>query len=144
MKLLKIASKPPITVSPDDSISHAVEKFTNHSIGAVAVVENDQLVGIFTERDLVNRVVHRKLSVENTTVREVMTPNPRVAPVEMDMHEALAFMTKDHFRHLPIIDDGGKIQGMLSIRDVMERVVEYLSREVDSMSAYFGADGIGG
>ncbi|RMD99007.1 MAG: CBS domain-containing protein [Calditrichaeota bacterium] len=145
MNLLKIARVPAIVVSPQDSVMTAVNKMVDAGVGAVAVVENNNLVGIFTERDLMNRVVHKHLSALETPVRDVMTPNPHVAPAtEMEPGEAFEFMTDKHFRHLPIVDQEGKIQGMLSVRHLMHHIVEKLSHELEGLSAYLTADGIGG
>lgn len=145
MNLLKIARVPPIVVSPDDTVRTAVEKMVQANVGAVAVVENDKLVGIFTERDLMNRVVYPRRSVDETPVREVMTPDPHVAPAtEMEASEAFEFMTDKHFRHLPVVDENGRLVGMLSVRHLMQRIVEVLHRELEGLNAYLGADGIGG
>jgi len=144
MNLLKIARVPPVIVSPQDSVKKAVDKMCEIGVGAVAVVENDDLVGIFTERDLMTRIVQPGLSTLDTPVAKVMTRNPNVVPVEMEPGEAFEFMTDKHFRHLPITDENGKLQGMLSVRHLMRSCVEKLSHELDGLSAYLGADGPGG
>jgi len=144
MNLLKIARRPPLTVSPEDSVIVAINKMVDVGVGAVAVEKDGELVGIFTERDVLTRVVHKRVSSLNTLVSEVMTRNPHVAPIEMDASAAFEFMTDKHFRHLPIVDEKGKIVGMLSVRHLMGRIVEHLSHELESLNAYLSADGIGG
>jgi CBS domain-containing protein len=144
MNLLKIARVPPVVVSPQDSVRTAVNRMCEVGVGAVAVVENGRLVGIFTERDLMNRVVHPGLSTLETKVAKVMTPDPHAAPLEMEASDAFEFMTDKHFRHLPITDKDGKIRGMLSVRHLMRGIVEHLSRELESLNAYVGVDGPGG
>lgn len=144
MNLLKIARVPPLVVSPTDSVIKAVELMYEAGVGAVAVVENEKLVGIFTERDLMNRIVRAKLSALDTPVQQVMTSNPHVAPLEMEPGEAFEFMTDKHFRHLPIVDENGKLRGMLSVRHLMHAIAEHLHRELESLNAYISADGIGG
>ncbi len=146
MDLLKIARVPPIVVSPQDTVRTAVNKMVDAGVGAVAVVEgDDRLVGIFTERDLLTRVVHPGRSVDETRMDEVMTREPHVAPArEMEASEAFEFMTDKHFRHLPVVDENGKLVGMLSVRHLMHRIVEVLSHELEGLNAYIGADGIGG
>jgi len=144
MKLLKIARVPPVTVAPEDSIMSAVEKMCEVGIGAVAVVRNGDLVGIFTERDLMLRVVRPGISTLNTPISKVMTKNPSVAPLEMEASQAFEFMTEKNIRHLPIVDKNGKLQGMLSIRHLMRTCVDKLSHELEAMNAYLGVDGIGG
>ncbi len=144
MKLLKIARVPAIVSAPDDSIMSAVDKMCEAGVGAVAVVRNGDLVGIFTERDLLMRVVRPGVSTLNTPISKVMTKNPNVAPIEMEASEAFEFMTEKNIRHLPIVDKNGKLQGMLSIRHLMRTCVEKLSHELEAMNAYLGVDGIGG
>jgi CBS domain-containing protein len=144
MNLLKIARVPPVVVSPEDSVKTAVNKMCEVGVGAVAVVKNGDVVGIFTERDLMTRVVQPALSTLDTTVAKVMTPNPHVAPAEMDASDAFEFMTDKHFRHLPIAEKTGKVKGMLSVRHLMRGIVENLSHELESLNAYVGADGPGG
>lgn len=144
MKLLKIARVPPIVVVPEDCVMTAVERMCEIGVGAVAVVQSDDLVGIFTERDLMTRIVRPGRSALNTPVAKVMTRNPHVAPLEMEASEAFEFMTNKNIRHLPIVDERGKLQGMLSIRHLMRRCLENLSHELEGLNAYLGADGIGG
>ena len=144
MNLLKIARVPPVVVSPEDSVKTAVNKMCEVGVGAVAVIKNGDVVGIFTERDLMTRVVQPALSTLDTPVIKVMTRNPQVAPPKMEASEAFEFMTDKHFRHLPIIDANGKLQGMLSVRHLMRSIVESISHELESLNAYVGADGPGG
>ncbi len=144
MNLLKIARTPAITVSPEDTVMTAVKKMTDSEVGAVAVVENGELKGIFTERDLMTRVVGKHLSCLETKVGEVMTPDPEVAPVEMEASEAFEYMTERHFRHMPIVDEEGNLLGMLSVRHLMQKIVEVLAHELEGLNSYICADGIGG
>lgn len=144
MKLLKIARVPPIVVAPEDSIMTAVEKMCDSGVGAVIVMRNADLVGIFTERDLLMRVVRPGVSTLNTPVAKVMTKNPSVALAEMEASEAFEFMTEKNIRHLPVVDQQGKLQGMLSIRHLMRSVVEHLSHELEGLNAYLSVDSAGG
>jgi CBS domain-containing protein len=144
MKLLKIARVPPIVVAPEDSIMAAIEKMCDAGVGAVIVVKKDDLVGIFTERDLLTRVVRPGVSTLNTPIAKVMTKNPNVAPIEMEASEAFEFMTEKNIRHLPIVDQQGKLAGMLSIRHLMRSVVEHLSHELEGLNAYLSVDSAGG
>lgn len=144
MNLLKIARVPPVVVAPHDTVKVAVEKMCEIGVGAVAVVDKEKLVGIFTERDLMRRVVRPGFSPQQTLVSEVMTPEPLVAPLEMTTGDAFEFMTDKHFRHLPIVDHVGKLKGMLSVRHLMRSIVENLSHELEGLNAYIGVDGVGG
>ena len=144
MDLLKIASVPAATVSPGASVLDAVRLMNDHRVGAVAVVTDAVLEGIFTERDLMNRVVLDGKDPKKTPVSEVMTSECISAKQDMTMGEALQIMTEHHFRHLPVVDDDKKVLGLLSIRNLLHQRVDKLSQELDSVVAFFTADGIGG
>lgn len=145
MKLLRIARVPPVVAAPLDAVQTAVDKMCDVGVGAVGVIDKDgRLVGIFTERDLMRRVVRPGLDPHETRLQEVMTPDPLIAPQEMEASDAFEFMTDKHFRHLPIVDHLGRMQGMLSVRHLMRHLVEHLSHELEGMNAYLGADAPGG
>lgn len=144
MDLLKIASVPAATVSPESTVYDAVRLMNDERVGAVAVTRNDTLAGIFTERDLMIRVVLMDKDPKTTRVEEVMTANCVSARKDMSMGEALLLMTEKHFRHLPVVDENKKVLGLLSIRNLLHNRVDKLSQELDSVVAFFTADGIGG
>ena len=144
MNLLKLAIVPPVTVTPDTTVLEAVEKMDTAGVGAVAIVSNDGLAGILTERDVVRRVTIKGRSPETTKVTDVMTPGVEVAHADTDPSEALATMASRNFRHLPIVDADNKILGMLSMRHLLNRMVYDLSQEVQALDAYIKADGPGG
>ena len=144
MRLLKIASVPPATVPPEASVLEAVEVMAEHAVGAVAVVENDQLRGIFTERDVMMRVVLRQRNPQNTRVGEVMTSPAETITDETAEEDALVHMVERHVRHLPIVSADGKLKGMLSIRNLLENRVDELARELQSLDQYLSNDGPGG
>ncbi len=141
MDLLSIARIPPVSVSPDESVMRAVEKMTDAGVGAVVVVEKDRLVGIFTERDLLRNVVAERMSALDTPVSLVMTRQPHtVRPGQMNVHEAFEFMSRMHLRHLPMIDHGGKVIAILSIRHLMRVIVDLLHKDVKLLNAFINMD----
>ncbi len=144
MSLLKIAHVPPATVAPSATVAEAVRVMAQEAVGAVAVVEQGQLRGIFTERDLMLRVVLKERKTSETKVSEVMTSPVETAPEDMTEKEALRHMIEQHARHLPIVGKGGQLLGVLSIRNVLEHQVDILSRELHSLDQYLSNDGPGG
>ncbi len=144
MSLLKIASVPPAAVSPDATVLEAVEVMAEHGVGAVAVVDNGQLRGIFTERDVMMRVVLRHRSPKDTHVGEVMTSPAETITDETTEEDALVHMVERHVRHLPIVSAEGKVNGMLSVRNLLEHRVDELARELHSLDQYLSNDGPGG
>ena len=143
MGLLRIARTPLVTVRPEASVMEAVRTMAEESIGAVAVTDQNRLVGMFSERDLMLRVVSEKLDPERTQVREVMTSPVETIHRNSTADDALKVMLEKHIRHLPITDHG-KLCGMISMRSVLHDKVEELTDQLDSLEAYFTADGFGG
>jgi CBS domain-containing protein len=144
MSLLKIAHVPPATVEPGTTVLEAVQVMAEEGVGAVAVVQNHAVVGIFTERDLMLRVVLRDRSTHGTKMSEVMTSPVETANDETTAQEALTHMLDRHLRHLPLVNAEGKLLGMLSVRNLLEHMVEGLSREIESMDQFLLNDGPGG
>ena len=144
MSLLKYSQVPPAAVSPTATVLEAVEMMAEHGVGAVAVVENKNLKGIFTERDVMLRVVLRGRNPKETRVGEVMTSPPEVVSGDTSEEDALVQMVERHVRHLPIVSADGKLKGMLSIRNLLEHRVDELARELHSIDQYLSNDGPGG
>jgi CBS domain-containing protein len=144
MGLLKIAHVPPAAVEGSATVLEAVQVMAEEGVGAVAVVEDGQLRGIFTERDVMLRVVLRERRPRETRVGDVMTSPAHTTPRDTPAEDALSFMLEHHIRHLPIVDESGKLLGMLSIRNLLEHMVEDLQRELHSLDQYLLNDGPGG
>jgi CBS domain-containing protein len=144
MSLLKIARVPAVIVSPESTVLSAIEKMVEVGVGAVVVMEKDELKGIFTERDVMHRVAIKCMGPDTTKISEVMNSPVQVVHQDTNPSEALALMDTNHFRHLPVVDDEGRVKGMLSIRHLLHRMVEDISQELHALDSYVSADGIGG
>jgi CBS domain-containing protein len=144
MALLKIARVPPPIVEPGVSVLDAVSVMARDRVGAVAVVEKGVLRGIFTERDVMLRVVKQARSPETTLVRDVMTFDVKTVTEASTPEEAISVMLDEHLRHLPILGSDGRVLGLLSIRALLEGKMHDLSREVNSLEQYMANDGPGG
>lgn len=144
MSLLKIAHVPPATVEMGATVLHAVEVMAEEGVGGVAVVVGGQLRGIFTERDVMLRMVLKARRPQDTKIEDVMTSPVETITDETTAEEALNHMLDRHLRHLPIVDESGKLLGMLSIRNLLEHMVEDLSHELHSLDQYLLNDGPGG
>ena len=117
-----IPQKHVLSLGPLATVREAACAMTRANCGSVLIMEPpDRLLGILTERDLMNRVLARSLDPERTRVREVMTPNPRCIAPETPVSDAVLIMLERGFRHLPIVADGHRILGVFSIRDAMPR-----------------------
>lgn len=142
--LMKLADTPATAVSGETSVADAVQSMIEARVGAVAVMDGTALKGIFTERDLMTRVVGAGLDPAATPVSDVMVSDPVSVTPETPRSEALDLMVKRHFRHLPVVDHDGHALGMLSIRNLLSHQVERLSDSVTSLEQYLAADGPGG
>jgi CBS domain-containing protein len=144
MGLLRIARTPLVTVGPDATVMEAVGIMAEESIGAIAVTEGNRLVGMFSERDLMIRVVLEQRDPERTQIREVMTSPVETIARDSTADDALKVMLDKYIRHLPIVDRNGTLCGMISMRSLLHDKVEELTVQLDSLEAYFTADGCGG
>lgn len=143
MNLLKIA-KPAVTVGPNVTVMEAIRAMEKAKVGAAVVVDGDEIKGMFTERDVMIRVVLPKKDSEQTLVADVMTSPVTTISKETSHDDALKTMWEHHFRHLPVVDEDGRVQAMISIRHLLYVKVENLTQELDSLEAFITADGIGG
>lgn len=144
MGLLRITRTPLVTVSAQASVMDAVRTMYQEHIGAIAVVDNERLTGIFSERDLMNRVVLKGRSPEHTRVGDVMTSPVITIPRSLTADDALKLMDEKQIRHLPVVNIDGRLLGMLSVRSLLHEKVQELTDQLDSLEAYFTADGAGG
>jgi CBS domain-containing protein len=123
------------TTTPVATVRAAVRTMNDHGVGALLVEVGGRPAGIFTERDVLRRVVDAGLDPETTRVGEVMTRElVTVAPLAR-VEEAMATMTERRFRHLPVLDEG-RLVGMVSIGDLTRRVALRLEVEIQMMADY--------
>lgn len=123
------------------SVRSAVEVMAARDIGAVVITEREQLRGIFTERDVLKRVVAADIDPDGTRLSEVMTRNPLTLPSEASPLDALKLMRSRRIRHLPVVDDG-RIKGIVSIRDLFDVVQDSLQEQVQTYETLmFGLGG---
>lgn len=142
--LLRLSERPPVVVGADSSVLSAVEAMTKKRVGAVGVIADGRLIGIFTERDLMERVVLERRDPAATPLADVMTsPVESVSP-NGDPNHALERMVDRHIRHLPVTDDDKRLLGMLSIRNLLQDQLAKARQEAESLEAFISADGAGG
>ncbi len=106
-----------LSITPEASVHQAAVLMTTHRIGALAVTQGTELIGIITERDLVSRVAVPRLDVDRTPVMQVMTKNPKTITSDKTPCDALNLMHDHGFRHLPVVD-GEQLIAVLSMRDI--------------------------
>jgi CBS domain-containing protein len=128
-----ITQKPVVTASTQSSAYQAACIMTKANCGSILIVDDaGALLGIFTERDLMTRVVSKGLAPENTLLSEVMTKNPHFVAPDLPVSDAVLLMLERGFRHLPILSASSKIIGVFSIRDASPREIS----DADSLAQY--------
>ena len=110
------------------TVLDAARYMMEHNIGALPVLRNGELAGIFSERDVMNRVVAVGRTPGHTAVSEVMTANPRAVSLDETVEECLFIMHEFGFRHLPIVE-GKELKGLVSLRDIVMRQAAELERQ---------------
>ena len=123
------------TVTPQTTIGEAITAMNQRNIGSILVMDGERLVGIFTERDVLTRVVPQGLDPRRTPVGEVMTRNPVTITPTRTVQEAMMIMTDSRKRHLPVLQ-GGKVVGVVSIGDVTRWLVRDQQRTIEDLTDY--------
>lgn len=125
-------------VSADDTIRQAVHYLCERKTGAVAVKEGEDVVGIFSERDLMHRVVNASLDIDAVQVRHVMTRDPISVQLTDEMRHAKAVMFRCGVRHLVVVGNGGVYKGLISMRDLIEADMAESSELIERLNdAYY-------
>jgi len=112
-----------LTAPPDTTVSDAAREMANRDAGAVLVVRGEDLVGIFTERDVVFRVIAKDLDPATTRLESVMTPSPRTLDPGRTYGHALLLMQENGFRRVPVVENG-RLLGLVSSRNAMDPELE--------------------
>lgn len=128
-----------LDISPESTIENAAEKMMEHHVGCLLVTADDKPLGIITERDLMYTICHEHRDVATTQVAEVMSKDPVTFDVSGTVRDAMSLMfhneTGHRVRHLPIMD-GDKLVGMVSISDLLRRIIQETEFENRIMKNY--------
>ena len=124
-----------VTTGPEASLAEIAAVLSEKRIGAVLVVENDELRGIVSERDIVRALARHGSEALRKLAAECMTPRVVTCRPEDTINDVMHEMTSGRFRHLPVIEDG-RIAGIVSIGDVVKRRIEDVEREAEAIRTY--------
>jgi CBS domain-containing protein len=124
-----------ISIAPNRPVFDALVILAEYRIGALVVLENEKLVGIFSERDYAREVILKGRSSKTTHITDVMTHNVVCGNPEDTVQQALSLMTSKNFRHLPIVKDE-KVIGMLSLIDLAKETIDYQQRLIKELEGY--------
>ncbi|WP_323796708.1 CBS domain-containing protein [Nisaea sp.] len=131
------------SLSPKETVLTAAKLMTSRKIGALLILDGEKLVGILSERDIAGRLVAEEKSPGGTLIEAIMTPKPETIGPKASVMDALQRMQEGGFRHLPV-EEGGKIIGMVSIRDIYAAVREDLEEAVLEREAFISGSGMAG
>lgn len=106
-----------LTMPETANLMDVVVKMAERNVGSVVVVRDSKVVGIFTERDLLTKVVGKRKKTEDLSLIDVMTKNPKTASLNDTVADSMRRMSQGHFRHLPVIDDKKNLIGIISQGD---------------------------
>lgn len=123
------------SVAPDITVAEAVAEMNLHRIGSVLVIDGGRLVGIFTERDVLRRIVGPGLDPHSVLVEKVMTTNVTTISPEATIEETMALFTEKRFRHLPVMEHG-ELAGTISIGDITRWISDHHRAEAEHLKNY--------
>ena len=120
------------TLWPDSPISSATEIFRKHKVGSIVIVENGRPVGIFTERDYVTKIAGQQYDDEVETIESFMTPHPQSVTLDDPIGKVLLKMRMGKFRHMIVVDNDGNLKNIISIKDVMDFLLDTAAEQSSS------------
>lgn len=127
------------SVTSDTTVYDALVEMANKNIGAVLVIDEGNLSGIFSERDYARKIVLKGLHSEDTLVKDVMTPNVITVEMEDKLELAMQIMSDKHIRHLPVMEDG-VLSGIISINDVVSSIIKEQKSQIESLQGYISGN----
>jgi CBS domain-containing protein len=144
MTLIRPGSKPPLTLAPEQTVLQAARALTQRRVGAATVLQGTDVLGVVTERDVLEKVVAAGRDPAATRVRDIMSSPALTIGVNTSVSAAAAMMRQHHIRHLVVLDEHGALVGMLALRYLLYDLMDDLERKVGDLVGYIMADGPGG
>jgi CBS domain-containing protein len=134
-QLLKHKGRLIHSVPPEAPVLEAIRLMAEHGVGALLVMQGEQLVGVVSERDYARKVILKGRSSNETEVRQIMSAPVLTVRAEQSVHDCMRIMSEHRIRHLPVVDDNGVI-GVLSIGDLVRAVVEEQQKTIADLEQY--------
>jgi len=138
-ELLKTKGRDIWTISPLATVFQALELMAEKDIGALPVVQNRKLVGIFSERDYARKIILRGRASKDTTVSELMTHAVFYVSPENTFEDCMALMTSKQIRHLPVLENN-RLEGMITLGDVVKRIISDQEFRIHELEKYVIGD----
>ncbi|PQA76674.1 CBS domain-containing protein [Rhodoferax sp. TS-BS-61-7] len=126
------------SLSPGDSVYNALEMLADCNVGALMVMDGDKLVGVFSERDYTRKIALAGRSSKDTQVKDIMTAQVLTVTPKTSTDDCMALMSQNKIRHLPVVD-GSKVVGMVSIRDLMDNIIQDRELTITQLQNYIAS-----
>lgn len=126
------------SIGPGDSVLDAIKMMAEKGVGALLVMNGQELTGILSERDYARKVILQGRSSNHTAVREIMTDKVFSTDPDQSVEECMAVMTEKRIRHLPVVN-GGSVVGVLSIGDLVKAKIEEQEYQIKQLENYITA-----
>jgi len=134
-QLLDKKDKGLLTIDPNNSVYNAIKSMADHHIGSLIVMQNNNLLGIITERDYSRNVILKGKSSIDTLVKDIMTKNVLCIKPEKTIEEAMALMTDKRVRHLPVVENSN-VLGIISIGDLVKEIISEQKFIIEQLEHY--------
>jgi signal-transduction protein with cAMP-binding, CBS, and nucleotidyltransferase domain len=138
LELLKKRDSTVWSLSPNDSVFDALQQLANHNVGAMMVMDQGRLVGVFSERDYTRKIALAGKSSRDTAVKDIMTGDVISVTPQTRTRDCMALMSQKKIRHLPIAENG-KVLGMISIRDIMDDIIADHELTISQLQSYISS-----
>jgi len=124
------------SVTRETSVYDALKLMAEKNVGAVLIIEENMVFGIFSERDYARKVILKGKSSRDTLVKEIMTPNIVYVNADQTMEECMSLMTEKRIRHLPVLSSDGELVGIISIGDVVKAIISAQEHLINHLEGY--------
>ena len=125
-----------LTTSPTATVFECIGRMVDRDVGSIVVMEGDAIAGLFTERNYMQSIALEGRSSDETEVQEVMTEDVATVRPDKPLEECLRLMTRLRCRHLPVVDEGGDLIGIVSIGDGVKQIIQTAQRETSRLRQY--------
>lgn len=123
------------SVPSNTTVYNALMLMLEKGIGALLIIDDDNFIGIFTERDYARKLIVKGKASKDTLIKDVMTTNPITVTLDTSIEDCMKLMSERKFRHLPVVDDG-KLEGLISVGDVVKFIIEEQKFIIENLEQY--------
>lgn len=135
--ILKAKGGATFSIAPDTIVYRALEIMVERNVSALVVLENERLVGMFSEKDYARKVILKGKASKQTKIRDIMTENLITVSPSASIDECMQLMTNNFIRHLPVLQEG-QLVGIISIGDVVKSIIDEQKFIIQNMEHYIG------